>query len=106
MNVHSAVDLFHLRLEFTGQSVILFYISTAELNVNCSGLSKVQNLGDDVRGLKVNLKTREKLWQLQTQAIHVILSGGVICVQCNLDFTIKGSNRACVAVSQVNTAVR
>ena len=88
------------------QPIIGLHVVADELQIDRRGHAEVQNLADDVGGLKEELRAGKLLGQALAELVDVILGGhGVICFQTDQDFGIGFADHARIAVGGVDGAV-
>ncbi len=80
-------------------------IEAGDCDVDRSGRAEVQNLSDDVGGLKEKLNAGEALRQLRAHFVDVVGGGAVLFIELDEDFAVGSAERAGVAVAEIDAAI-
>ena len=107
-NVDGAWDVAQFTGEFLRKQVVALLIcrGTQDGNVDGSGRAEVQNLGDDVGGLKIELHAGKFLRQLFAEDVDVFGGTfGALALELDENFGVGSADGAGVAVSEIDAAI-
>src|ERR1700730_15008764 len=112
--IHHLVDMHigrtgyagNLASDLLGELIVLLELPSADLNINRRGQPEVQNLIDDVRGLKVEDDIRILFMQHLAQTLPVRLRGVVLLIQRHQELAVLHIRQAAIAKRQVEASVR
>src|SRR5260370_18496212 len=103
---HRARDVANLPWEFFGDEEIAGLIVSGNGHVDGRGRAKVQNLRDDVRGLKEKLHAGKSLRKLFAKRGDVGAGGfAALFLQLHEDFAVGGAEGSGVAVAEIDAAI-
>src|SRR5215467_15644111 len=108
MYVHRARNVTHASRHLLCKRIVcgLRCHSSCDGNVNWGRRAEIQNLGDYVRRLEVELNTGESLRQFRAQLIDVVAGTfRSFTFELNEDFRVGCANRAGITVAEIDAAV-
>ncbi len=93
--------------ELFGDLIISGLVHAHHFHVDRRGHTEVQDLGNDIRGLKEELRSRKPLRQHFAQFLDVALGrSSSLFVQLQKNFRVRSPDGARIAVSHVDAAIR
>ena len=104
--IHGAGNVAHLRREFLRDDIVARLVGSGDGDVDGRGSTEVQNLGDDVGGLKEKLHAGISVRQHGAKLVDVF--GGALAafaLELNQNFGVGSADGAGVAVAEIDAAV-
>src|SRR5690242_9112514 len=107
VNVGGAGNVSNFVGQFLRDGVVTGLVGSQELDVDGSRRPEIENLRDDVGGLKEKLDAGEAVRQGLAKFFDVVAGGpAALGLELNEDFGVAGADGAGIAVAQVDAAVR